>query len=400
MPDTLPIAQLPTSNSALLYAVSLFCSPNWQSSERGRYANSKMRLEGGADRTLELLDLLRQSLGQEQSSNLWGDTLEHVLRLGSSLDALELHTRTFSATPQQVLWVILAFDVMPALGRTWGFWCRDEALLPRMPEDDLWFLPHQDPANPNRLILPVEAILTWWLEHVEGPLDRLWGKYDDERRRTLDNWKSGRRTPEIPKIMEWFGNDHQFSYKNSDEVHLSTPQFRSLLLWARAIERGYKDLVGFLTQGFDPNDEVPHDADPKRNKALQLIELFRWSHEATVATDPRNPATADQVFVEALPSWIKEGPFRVITPDQSGALQATEHLAGFLSGVFSAMPCDARLPDVFGDPKLRSPALMTFDGSLVEQRQKAQAAIDDCIEMRKSSDPGRQYRVAAGIAKF
>jgi len=269
-----------------------------------------------------------------------------------------------------------------------------------MPEDDLWFLPHQDPANPNRLILPVEAILTWWLEHVEGPLDRLWGKYDDERRRTLDNWKSGRRTPEIPKIMEWFGNDHQFSYKNSDEVHLSTPQFRSLLLWARAIERGYKDLVGFLTQGFDPNDEVPHDADPKRNKALQLIELFRWSHEATVATDPRNPATADQVFVEALPSWIKEGPFRVITPDQSGALQATEHLAGFLSGVFSAMPCDARLPDVFGDPKLRSPALMTFDGSLVEQRQKAQAAIDDCIEMRKSSDPGRQYRVAAGIAKF
>lgn len=401
MSEPKPIVQLPTSYSALLYAVSLFCSPGWQSVERSRYAKNEMRLlankkqKGSLDRTSELLDLLRQSWGQETSSSLWGDAFEQVYKQMECLDALELHTRTFSATPQQALWVLLAFDIAPALGRTWGFWCQDEPPLPQMPEGDLWFLPHQDPASPDRLILPVETVLSWWLEQINAPLDRLWGEYDDERRRALDNWKSGRTTPDISKIMEWFGDEQQFSYKSSSEARLSTAQLRSVLLWARAIERAYKDLVGFLTPSVAPNDP-----DPMRNKALQLIELFRWSHEATVATALRNPAMADQAFVDALPSWIKEGPFRVITPDRSGRLLDAEQVAEFLSGIFSAMPYDTTLPDIFGDPKLRSPALMTFDGSLVEQRQKAQAAIDDCIEMRKSSDPDRQYRVAAGIVKF
>lgn len=181
MSDTLLIAQLPTSHSALLYAVSLFSAPGWQHTERSRYAKNEMRLlgnekqKGSLERTSDLLRLLRQSLSQDQASTLWGDAVEQLLRLGNSLDALELHTRTYSASPQQALWVLLAFDIAPALGRTWGFWCQDEPLLPRMPEDDLWFLPHQDPASPDRLILPVEAVLTWWLEQVEGPMDRLWG---------------------------------------------------------------------------------------------------------------------------------------------------------------------------------------------------------------------------------
>ena len=395
MCDTLPIAKLPTSNLALLYAVSLFCSPNWQNSERGRYATSEMRMEGEADRTLELLDLLRQSLGQEQSSVLWGGALEQAFRLGSSLDALELHTRTYSATPQQALWLLLAFDIMPALGRTWGFRCRYEAILPQMPQDNLWFLPHQDPTDPDRLILPVEAMLTWWLGQVEGPMDRFWDDAVDDRLRSFRNWKSGRTTPAISKIVEWFSDEHQFSYKSFDEVHLSTSQLRSLLLWARAIEQGYKDLVGFLTPGVEPND-----ADPMRNKALQLVELFRWSHEVTVATDHSNPALADQAFVKALPWWIKEGPFRLITPDQSGRLLTPEQVADFLSEIFRSMPRDDALTDVFDDTKLRSPAQMTFDGSLLGRRQRAQTAIDYCIEIRRSNDPDRQYRVAAGIAKL
>ncbi|ATG39554.1 ankyrin repeat protein [Phaeobacter piscinae] len=291
--------------------------------------------------------------------------------------------------------MLLAFDVVPALGRTWGFWCQDEALLPQMPEGDLWFLPHQDPANPDRLILPVETMLSWWLEQIDGPLDRLWGEYDDERRRTLDNWKSGRTTPAIAKIVEWFGDDHQFSYKSSDEAHLSTSQLRSLLLWARAIEQAYKDLVGCLTPGV-----APTDADPMRNKALQLIELFRWSHEATVATAPTNPALADLAFVEALPSWIKEGPFRVITPDRSGRILAAEQVAEFLSGIFSALPSNAKLPDIFGDPKLRSPALMTFNADRVRQRQTAQEGIENILVAWRGSDLGRQHPVAAGLAKL
>ena len=395
--DTLPIAQLPTSHSALLYAVSLFCQPEWQHTERRRFARSEMRLVKGDDRSVELLDLLRRSLGQEhaQSPTLWLDFLRSVSEGLGTLDALELYTRTYSATRQQALWVLLAFDIAPALGRTWGFWCQDEALLPQMPEDNLWFLPHQDPADPDRLILPVETILSWWLEQIAPPLDRLWGEYDDERRRTLNNWKSGRTTPAISRIREWFGDDQQFSYKNSDEVHLSTTQLRSLLLWARAIEQAYKELVRYLTPGVAPNK-----ADHTRNKALQLIELFRWSHEVTVATDPTKPDLADQAFVEALPSWIKEGPFRAITPDLSGRLLAAEQMAKFLSGVFSGMPYGPTLPDIFEDPKLRSPASRTFNGERVGQRQAAQVAIDKILVAWRGRDPSRQLHVTAGLAEL
>jgi hypothetical protein len=395
MCDTLPIAKLPTSNSALFYAVSLFCSPNWQNSERGRYANSEMRLEGEVGRTLELLDLLRQSLGQEQSSVLWVDAKDQVSGLGLSLDALELHTRTFSATPQQALWLLLAYNFMPALGRTWGFWCRDEAILPQMPQDDLWFLPHQDPANPDRLILPVEAMLNWWLEQVEGPLDGIWGDVIDDRLRSIRNWRSGRTTPAISKVMEWFSDDNQFSYKSSIAVPLSTSQLRSLLLWARAIEQGYKDLVGFLTPGVEPND-----ADPMRNKALQLLELFRWSHEATVAATPRDPALADQAFAEALPSWIKEGPFRSITPDRSGGLLASEQVADFLSEISRTMRRDDTLTDVFGDLNLRTPAPLVQDRALLEQRQRAQGTIKNVLVAWEGNDPDRQFHVAADLAKL
>ena len=395
MTDTQPIAQLPTSHSALLYAVSLFCPPEWQHAERRRYARSEMRLEGGADRTLELLDLLRQSLSQEQAASLWGDVVEQVLRLGNSLDALELHTRTYSATPKQTLWVLLAFDVMPALGRTWGFWCQDEPVLPRMPEDDLWFLPHQDPASPDRLILPVETVLSWWLEQVDTPLDRLWGEYDDERRRTLDNWKSGRRTPAISRIMEWFSDGYQFSYKSSDEAHLSTTQLRSLLLWARAIEQAYKDLVGFLTPGVAPNE-----ADPMRNKALQLVELFRWSHEVTLASHDPSVERERRKFSGSFPEWAKYTVFFAIIARSNGELPPPEAVARIFSALFGGLSDNDELPDVFADLKARFPKDWTIDTELVERRNSFLFKMNEVEEIRNSSHPDRQSLVAAGIAKL
>ncbi|WP_376871211.1 ankyrin repeat domain-containing protein [Albirhodobacter sp. R86504] len=395
MPDTLPMAQLPTSNSALLYVVSLFCPPKWQHLERLRYARSEMRLEGGIDRTRELLDLLRQSLRQKQGSAPWRDVERLVFGIMAIQDALELHTRTYSATPPQALWLLFAYDIMPSLGRTWGFWCQDEAFLPQMPQNDLWFLPHQDPANPNRLILPVEALLTWWLEQVEGPMDSVWDDAVDDRLRSIRNWRSGRTTPAITKIMEWFSDDNQFSYKSSIAVPLSTPQLRALLLWARAIEQAYKDLVGFLTPDIEPNDP-----NPMRNKALQLLELFRWGHEATVAAGPTNPALANQAFVEALPSWLKEGPFRAITPARSGELLAAERVAEFLSEIFRAIQRDDTLSDVFVDLKLRSPAPFVQDRVLLAQRQTVEEALKSVLMAWEGNDPDRQPHVAAGLERL
>lgn len=393
--DTQPIAQLPTSHSALLYAVSLFCAPEWQHTERRRYARSEMSLKGGADRTLELLDLLRQSLSQEQASSIWGDVVEQILRLGNSLDALELNTRTYLATSQQALWVLLAFDLMPALGRSWGFWCQDEPLLPQMPEDDLWFLPHQDPANPNRLILPVETILTWWLEKVEVPLDKIWDDTVDDRLRSFRNWKSGRTTPAISKIVEWFSDDSQFRYKRSGEVHLSTSQLRSLLLWARALEQAYKDLVGFLTPGVEPAD-----TDPLRNKALQLIELFRWSHEVTLESHDPSVERERRKFSVSFPKWAKASVFSAITANEKGDLPAPEAIGQFLSLMLRSMPDDTDLPDLFENLQVRSPKFWMPDLERRRERERAQEAIEAVLVAWRGRDPARQFYVAYGLEKL
>lgn len=397
MSDAMPNAQLPTSSSALLYFVSLFSPPEWQHSERRRYTSSEMRLEKGADRSVELLDLLCRSLGQEnvQSPTLWLDFLKPVSEGLGILDALELHTRTYSATPQQALWVLLAFDIAPALGRTWGFWCQDEPLLPRMPEDDLWFLPHQDPASPDRLILPVETVLSWWFEQIDAPLDRLWGEYDDERRRTLDNWKSGRRTPAISRIMEWFSDGYQFSYKSSDEAHLSTTQLRSLLLWARAIEQAYKDLVGFLTPGVAPNE-----ADPMCNKALQLVELFRWSHEVTLASHDPSVERERRKFSDSFPEWAKHTVFFAIIAQSNGELPPPEAVARIFSALFGGLSDNDELPDVFADLKARLPKDWTIDTELVERRNSVLFKMDEVEEIWNSNHPERQSLVTAEIAKL
>lgn len=397
MPRTQPIAQLPTTHSALLYAVSLFCPPDWQHSERRRYANSEMRLEGASERTQELLDLLCRALYQEKanSPSVWIKFVASALKDFGILDILELHTRTYSATQEQTLWLLLAFDVMPAIGRTWGFWCQDEPVLPRMPEDDLWFLPHQDPSNPDRLILPVETILSWWLEQIEGPLDRLWGEYDDERRRTLDNWKSGRTTPAITKITEWFCDDHKFSYRNSDETHLSTAQLRSLLLWARAIEQAYKELVGFLTPGV-----APHDADPMRNKALQLVELFRWSHEATLACHDLSAERKRTKFSAAFPKWAKNSVFSAITTNENGDLPAPEIIGQFLSLMLMSMPDDSVLPDLFENLRARSPKMWMPNPERLGEREAVQAAIENVLMMWGGDNPARQFYVASGLEKL
>jgi hypothetical protein len=264
-----------------------------------------------------------------------------------------------------------------------------------MPEDDLWFLPHQDPANSDRLILPVETMLSWWLELVDGPLDRLWGEYDDERRRTLDNWKSGRTTPAIAKINEFFSDDRQFSYKCSDEAHLSTAQLRTLLIWARSIEQAYKDLVEYLTPGVSP-----HDAAPGRNKVLQLIELFRWSHEATLAS--RDPSVEQEKlnFSNSLPEWAKVSVFSAVTANAKGDLPAPDAFGQYLSLMLMSMPDDNVLPDLFTNLRDRSPDMWVPNKKRLGEREAVQAAIEHVRETRVSDDPARQFVVASKLAKI
>lgn len=96
----------------------------------------------------------------------------------------------------------------------------------------------------------------------------------------------------------------------------------------------------------------------------------------------------------------KEGPFRVITPDRSGRLLAAEQVAGFLTLIFKDLSYDGTLPDVFEDPKLRSPVQWEHDQALLEQRQISQEAIENVRVVWKGNDPGRQFQVAAGLAKL
>jgi hypothetical protein len=277
---------VPNSSKALLTISSLFAPPGWQAVERERFATVNMRFQTHEKHARELLEKMREALSLPPESEAWKNFTHQLASFGATLDAYALHTATFGADERQILWT-LGRDFAPALGRTWGGWCRDEPFMPELPGGNLWFLPRADTKHPDRLVLPVAVITRWWRDLLEGPLEGIWQDKSDDRHRTFQTWLAGEVTPTPRKLEEWFSNDQEFQYRADVTEPPETPVVRTLLLWARVLETGWKTLV----EGLTPN-VAPNDPDPMSNKALQLAQLFRLAHELTVAPQTKNAVTA------------------------------------------------------------------------------------------------------------
>lgn len=387
------MSAFPDFSTTLLKISSLFASPGWQHAERMRFAAMDLRLATYHERARQLLNNLTAALSLEPADELWHDFLIQLLRFGELLDARALHAASFGADARQVLWA-LGRDLAPGLGRTWGFWCLDEPIMPDLPGGDLWFLPHVHPDRSEALILPVEAVARWWRGLLDGPIDAIWQGEGDDRHRTFQTWLAGKATPDPRKIVEWYADDREFRYRLEVATPPETRTIRTLLLWARALEAAWKDLVSALTP-----DVAPDVADPMRNKALQLVELFRLAHHLTIASKASAPEEADALFQAAVPDWLARGAFRALLRTPEGRLPAAEECAVWLTEHFMSLVPGAPLEDIFRDAALDAPATPVPDVTVRADRAQLVASLNAGHAALHSVAPDRAALVEAALAE-
>ncbi|MEY8839968.1 hypothetical protein AB9K41_13165, partial [Cribrihabitans sp. XS_ASV171] len=167
---------------------------------------------------------------------------------------------------------------------------------------------------------------------------------------------------------------------------------RTLLLWARALEAGWKTLVSRLTP-----DIAPDEADPLRNKALQLAELFRLSYELTVAAGSQDPVAADGMFRANVPEWLARGDLRSVLPGPNGGLLTSEECAAWMSEAFCSMEPRAALQDIFKDAAMDAPAEHAAAPTLFSERQRLKASLDAGHDARLMSAQNRATQVEEAL---
>lgn len=389
------MTSFPDAPKALLNLSSLFASPGWQASERERFAASSLRIATFGKRSSELIENIFEalSLPQPLQSELSDDFARQLFHFAETLDSYALHTATFGADERQILWTLWR-DLAPALGRTWGFWCRDEPIMPDLPEGDLWFLPRVNPDHPERLVLPVAVVARWWRSLLEGPIEAIWNEACDDRHLTFKTWLAGKATPTPRKLDEWYADGQRFQYRPDVARQPETRAVRQLFLWARVLETGWKALVAGLT-----TDVAPDEPDPMQNKALQLVELFRLAHQLTVAPPTNDPVAADRIFRAAVPEWLAQGDFWSILPHPDGRLPAAEETAARFSEHFRSLVPGGPLQDIFRDAAMDTPAVPVVDLTLLAERQRLETCIQEGHAARNSNAPDRAAKVAEALAQ-
>lgn len=392
--------KVPNAAQFVLTVASLFHSPGWQAVERRRFATYGLRVETHQAKASELIDSLRVALSLSGDEPVWRDAMQQFFHFASIFDTYALHVATHGAPARQVFWAIGA-DVAGAAGRTWGFWCLDEKILPDLPGGDLWFLPKPDADDPERLVLPVEVIARWWADQLDGPRENIWADlYSEdgeplEAHRTFQPWVMGRATPDIKSVERLFDGAQVFAYKPEVVAPPSTQTVRRLMLFARSLEQGWKDLVAVLTPGVSP-----HDPDPMRNKALQLAELFRLGFLFTFASGKGNTNVADGLFKQAIPEWLQQGPFKSILPNAKEQLPVAEEVAATLTERLCLMDPEAELPDIFGDSRMVSAVSARPECKMAQVRTELRTLLQKGYDAWGSQSRNRAIEVRKILSRL
>jgi hypothetical protein len=247
-----------------------------------------------------------------------------------------------------------------------------------MPGGRFWYLPAVMTEDEHELTMPVTQVLDWLLDLLSCSLDQLANMLADTNtimgrdkdtvadaraiRKTLENWHSGKTTPGINKIQEFFNSKLQLRFKgafdwdenvsldsnferahalvqqkrlsahslsietpipeeqaaiilrnnqisNEDKryfyYHLSqryhTPTVRTIrkrLLYARAFQATYFKLAGAI----GVPEKAKRNPNPAVNKAIQVVSIFQVSYNLTIGSCKQTDSMAaeDRLFRETL----------------------------------------------------------------------------------------------------
>ncbi|MBL8485410.1 MAG: ankyrin repeat domain-containing protein, partial [Rhodocyclaceae bacterium] len=197
--------------------------------------------------------------------------------------------------------------------------------------------------------------------------------------------------------------DEQQTFVDALAARYARPEprlIRQRLRVARAVQDGYKRLVGFLCPGVEP--ECP---DPGRNKVLQLVGIVQAIYNLTIGAHKQssNQAEENRWFEQHLAPWDKETIFLSILPSRFET--AYKELAGLLTFRFTQLDASAPLDDWMPMDMESVQRIAGTKLRLIKEYNEASVRIERLLDRMRASSPWRalqaepDYRVVGQAAQ-
>lgn len=203
------------------------CPTKFSTSQKRAFIEFRQPMDVYVEMKVKIVTEITQALGVE-----YLDTAEAVLNYLLDMENGYLrvvnNVWTFEADERQILWEVLGWEIVPYLARRVAFASLGKVLDGGMPGGRFWYLPGVAPGKEDGpLELPVTQVLNWFMDLVGRPLEQV---ADDISRsssdndlgesflRSFNNWRSGRSTPEINKIEQYFNDGVEIRFDNVFEL--------------------------------------------------------------------------------------------------------------------------------------------------------------------------------------
>lgn len=440
------MSSIPSYAALLLEIEQAFGSNSRQTPVKRRFANLEKKMSEQAEMAGDIIHGILGALHLDHDPELLDDLLQAWEESMGFHAAIEHRTRTFGADERQVAWHLLAYQFAAWAGRKYAFWSLHAPVAPGMPGGDLWFLPRPSPEDPSRLRLPVQTAAQWWRDLLDCPLEAIWkdDQHSGSRIKNLQNWENG-TLPSRINIDAAFDADWQFQYggtfrdradeplgvrfqeavkfatvrKKQDAEALASEipavprSLFDLALSGNADERVKEVFVRAVAQRWqEPSNEtvrrrfllarvvqdchqriaklispnVDFDtAAPVANKVRQLWTLVEASYVFTMEAERgcRSVAEGNRRFMELVPYWLAQGPFKSVMPIGAGT---SEEFADFLTNRFREL--GEGIGDLFKDGSLPAGlAQSAVDKDTVAARRDIEDLLD---RLRNAVEAGQR----------
>ena len=203
------------------------CPTKFSTSQKRAFIDFRQPLNVYVEMKVKIVTEITQALGVE-SLDKADEVLNYLVDMENGYLRLVNNVWTFEADERQILWEVLAWEIVPYLARRVAFASLGKVLDGGMPGGRFWYLPGVAPGKEEGpLELPVTQVLNWFMDLVGRPLEQV---ADDISRsssdndlgesflRSFNNWRSGRSTPEISKIEQYFNDGIEIRFDNVFEL--------------------------------------------------------------------------------------------------------------------------------------------------------------------------------------
>jgi len=401
------MAKIPSTEAILLEIQQSFGIKSPQTLEKRRFENLDKKMSEHRKMCVEIIWGVFDALRFSHDVDLLDDLLSSSMEIFQFHSAVENCARTFGADDRQIVWHLLAYQLVPGLARKYGFWSLAAPVAPGMSGGDLWFVPRRFPSDESRIQLPVQSVIEWWLDLLNCPLEAIWKDDKDRasRVRNLQYWRAG-NLPTPATIGGSFDAGREFEYQGVFCDRHGSPlgdRFRNALEFVRDCKRldavalsreipsvpasvfeaamsktaSEKEQEAFVTAVArrwkkPSNDTVrrrlflarvvqdfhqrlvklispavePNVADPVANKALQLWALFEKTYRLTLEADQgcHSELESNSRFSTLVPDWLAQSFLKSIMSIHVGA---PEEFVLFLTDRFRELEAGVGVSDLF-----------------------------------------------------